>query len=102
MSQPDSADVDENDPEVQRNGFELYAKQYNVPDGVLEEFLEEEFVPSDPWEDNHVRWWHHFTQHVPRCPECQQKVTGAEPVGDGLDELRLEPCGDVVSPDVQA
>lgn len=90
-----SAQTDENDPDVQRNAFDVYADVFGFPDGVLDTFLESRFEPSDPFEANHQRFWSWFEGAIPTCPTCGVDVSGTEMVGEDPVQVRLEPCGDV-------
>lgn len=93
-----SSQADENDPEVQKNGFRAWAEEFTVPDGVLETFFKEKFDPTDTFTENAERWWSWFEQGalsaMERCPECGELANAAELSEEGgLETVRLKPCG---------
>lgn len=105
-----SADAaDENDPEIQRNAFDLYADQFGIPHDVAETFIDEHFDPDDPFDVNNRRWWRWFAEAaddvVNECPHCGAEIEatiGLDADGDEaatkaeVRALYIEPCGDVL------
>lgn len=88
-----------NDPEVQRNGIELYGDRFNLPDGVLDTFFSKHFDPSDPFERNNRRFWEWFTGAIPDCPVCGNAAKGAEVVDNDPIRVAIKPCGHTVDDD---
>lgn len=52
-----AAAADENEPEVQRNGFEAIQETADIPDSAMGDFYDDFFDPSDTWEDNLDGFW---------------------------------------------
>lgn len=74
--------ANEDDPDVQRNGFDAIAETMQIPEGAMEEFYDEDFNPGDSYEENQDRFFRRFE-------EINSALQGA-------DESEIEDVGTAV------
>lgn len=70
---------DENDPQVQRNGFRAVAEKWDIPDDALEEFFRDHFDPSRTFAENRQAFFDFFDDILSAVSSKREELSdGAE------------------------